>query len=54
VLWSFENRVVADPDTLIARAGYGGANRCSDPRHGHCSHRSASSGPPRMALTTFG
>jgi len=27
-------RVVADPDTLIARAGYGGINRCSDPTIG--------------------
>jgi hypothetical protein len=34
VLRSFEGRRVADPDTLIARGGYGGNNRCSDPTIG--------------------
>jgi hypothetical protein len=35
VLWSDDQgRTVADPETLIARAGYGGANRCSDPTIG--------------------
>jgi hypothetical protein len=34
VLYSYQGRPVADPDTLIARAGYGGSNRCSDPTIG--------------------
>jgi hypothetical protein len=34
VLYSSQGHLVADPDTLIARAGYGGSNRCSDPTIG--------------------
>ena len=34
MLYSYQGRVVADPDTLIARGGYGGSNRCSDPTIG--------------------
>jgi hypothetical protein len=34
VLYCDNGRRVADPETLIARAGYGGNNRCSDPTIG--------------------
>ncbi len=44
VLWSFEGRVVADSDTLIARAGFGGANRCSDPTIGASVNHLAAAG----------
>ena len=44
VLRQRDDRLVADPDTLIARAGYGGNNRCSDPTIGASVNHLASLG----------